>query len=406
MTKENMEAAMPGIALLASRVDGYGTTASLDDILESLSELQAHPLFCPDFLQANKEALLSNDWSGVENLINKGFLSDSRLSLVVSPYRVWRPGVKTRLSLLVCEKIAQAAAFPFDRAHMDARYGAVDYTPVIPVNVVASAGNIGGDTGESFVVPTAWTRMPGVSGVSPYIDMRGAQKRVAGTATDDYLRALCDPALAQALIAFRNDETACMAARYQEYSLHEYGHAVGRFVQRIGKIRGGMAQAAFEEWRCDGVMAQLVSDHVRLGRIDRDAGQKILMSNFLTRFGMDIARNDGKKDHDFLASHYILSCFLATKMMSIKDGKLHCEGDVSRFETWQALYGFMADAAENVSVHDEEDMIAKYIPRNALSADDFAQMVQQALKMSEMCRRADRANDNARPQAPERKNLP
>lgn len=395
MKKENLCSIAPKISKLVEYVDKYEGTDSLQDILDSLSDLQSDPIFCPNFLQANKEALLSNDWSPVEKLMNDGFFSDAGLSLVVSPYRVWRPGVKTRLSLLICEKMDNVAAFPFDYPYLNSRYGAVVYTPVIPINVLASAGNIGGDSGETFIVPTAWTLMPGASSASPYIDVYGSQRRVSKTASDGYLQALCDPALAKKLIDFRSNTISCMASRYQEYSLHEYGHAVGQFVKRISKIWGGMERAAFEEWRCDGIMAQLVTDHVKLGHIDKATGQKILMSNFMTRFGMDIARNKGQKDHDFLASYFILSCFLETKLVKIKDHRFHFEGDVNNFEAWKAAYSFMAETAERVSRNlDNGDAVMEHIPQSGFSIDDFSTLVQRALKMSALQKRADQVNDN------------
>lgn len=356
--------------------------ATTEAVQECLIALKGDERFSASALEANLAGIQQDNWKPLEAALVAGeIFSDKAHCLMVSPYRVWRPGVKNKMSLLLCRR-ADVAEFPFNTDKMRAAYGEVEYTPVIPIEMLLSAGNIGGEKGETFIVPNAWVEMPDASSASPLFDVAGSQERIAKLATDGFLFALFNDEQAQELAKFRDDYNRTALARFWEYSLHEYGHCHGKFAQRIKGIKGKMKEAAFEEWRCDGIMANLVQQHVEWGDISEAQGRDILMSNFMTRFGTDLARNNAKMDHDFLTTYWIFSSLESTGLVGVEDGKISFKGDVNRYGFWGQLYTGLTCAALGATgeLGKGESLIEKTIPQSSLTLDDFTSLIKQSLE--------------------------
>jgi hypothetical protein len=355
---------------------------SREACVEAFKNIKQAGIIDPEFVDANAQGLLSDDWSRLEQKLNQNqFISENGYGLIIAPFRVWRPGVKNQLSALFCQK-ANVRIFPANQELITQRYGNLEDTPIIPIDIEYSCGNIGGKTGENFIVPSGWVTMPNAASSSPFFDLQGSQEKIDLLANDSYLYRLFDNDTASCLVKFRNDTPRVYRARLWEYSTHELGHAQGDFSNRIKSMKGRMDLAAFEEWRADGVMVDIVDMHVKSGDITADEAKDVLISNFLTRFGTDIARNNGKMDHDLLTSYWISLSLENTGLLSYFDEKIHLHGDVDAYDFWKNLYSDLRKSALVASskLNDEGyDPIRDSIPKSSHSLNEFVDFVKGVL---------------------------
>lgn len=365
----------------AMLLDQDGQFDLTKDAVRFLETSQNSPLLSREAISANIKGLATGLWAEMASLmLSEDIFSQKNIALIVAPYHVRRPGVKQKLSLLLCKRLC-IQKFPFNFADLWANRGDVDFRPIIPIEILYSTGNISGSKGETFIVPTAWKTIPEAASASPLLDVIGAHKRVQEMATDEFVYCLCDERAANDLIAFRNNTADIVLSRYWEYSLHEYGHAEGLFSQRMCHIRGNMQQAALEEWRSDGIMAGLVDRHVELGNISEEQGRNILMSNFLTRFGMDVVRNKNKIDHDVLAGYYIFSSLERTGLIHFNEAKLKLLGDTSKYSFWRQLYALFAKQASIVTnLVKETKSNIDFIPMSKnVNLEEFVKFIESAI---------------------------
>lgn len=332
------------------------------------------------FTEENRRALVCGDWQTLgELMLQGGFFSASGVGAVVADYRVWRPGVKSCLSLLVCRKDYDIEEFPFDVAGLQLLYGCVDYTPVIPVHIMASLGNIGGAQGELFIVPTAWKKMPALASAAPLLDIDAQIARMRQKTKGGYWRTLVDGDMADLIEGLMADDDAYRRAMHWEYALHEYGHACGRFAENSTLIASKMSYAAFEEWRSDGVMAAIVRFHMEKGLISDTQARNILISNFMTRFGVDITRQHDRIDHDFLATYFTLRGFLYSGKMAWEHGRLCAtRGDVSHVDFWLSLYAPHSMRANIATRMDTPALcVDDLLPHSDYTLEEFHRYAQQ-----------------------------
>ncbi len=348
MTKIEINDSINELRSLTNFTNGGDVTADQLQIAKILEKLKGNPSFLPEALEANIEGISDGNWTKLGELIARGnTFSEAGINLIIAPYHVWRPGAKMKMSVLLCQKL-DVESFPLNTAMLKSIHGTVDAPPIIPVQILLSAGNISGKYGETFIVPTAWRTMPNADSGSPLFDLIGAQERMVKLATDEVLSSLYSNG-AESLIDFRSDSNRIMLARFWEYSLHEYGHALGHFSDRIAAMKGKMSQAALEEWRSDGVMVWLVQNHIEWGDITEEQGRDILMSNFLTRFGMDVVRGKDKIDHDVLASYFLFNSIHDTGLIEAKNGSIFFNGETQKYAFWRSLYANLADQGQSVT---------------------------------------------------------
>lgn len=351
---------------------------------KAFARIKQTGVFDSKFMDANALGLLSDDWSQLEVMLNsEQSIFNNNHGLIIAPFRVWRPGVKNQLSALFCER-ANVRNFPANHELIAKKYGALDDTPIIPINIHYSCGNIGGKDGENFIVPSGWVTMPNAAGSSPFFDLKGSQEKISLLANDIYLQRLFDDKTASCLIDFRNDLPRVYQARLWEYSAHELGHAQGNFSNRIKSMKGRMDLAAFEEWRADGIMVDIIHTHLRLGDITQDEARDVLISNFLTRFGTDIARNDGKMDHDLVTSYWISLSLRNTGLLAFRDRKICLDGDVNDYVFWKNLYSDLRKKALIASSKLSEagyDPIKDSIPKPSCSLNEFIEFVKNILNV-------------------------
>lgn len=364
---------------LSLRLSGEGANERFES-KKTFEELKSSTILKCSALNENARAIESGEWQSFERMIaTNEIFSEDNYAVVVAPYRVYRPGKKQALSVLFCEK-TNMAEFPFNWERIEAEYGLKKFTHVIPINIIYSYGNIGSNNGgESFVVPSGWSTLPNAVGSNPFLDLAGARKAILTSANDKFISCMFNSHSAKTLMHFRHEEQRILKAIFWEYSLHEYGHTLGDFEQRFPAIKGSILQAALEEWRCDGVMAALVEKHIQWGNITEVEGRDILMSNFSTRFGVDVARNNAKVDHDFLASYFILSSLERSGKLTWQNCiKLH--GNIESYDFWRNLYGNIAlEALEVTKKVSKESPLIDERYNDITCLDKFCSMIENIL---------------------------
>jgi len=345
-----------------------------EDACKILDDCEAFYGASRRFVQENQRALKNNDWRALETMmLDGGLFSKEGIGGIVADYRVWRPGVKTRLSVLLCKEDKQAIPFPFDFTALKKRYGTVEYMPIIPIRMIFSSGNIGGEEGELFIVPTAWKKMPRLANAPPFLDIEAQTGRMCRRTGNHHWTSILDENIAYIVQALLADSAAYRRALYWEYSLHEYGHACGKFAENIAIISSKMEYAAFEEWRSDGIMAQIVRLHLEKGIITPVEARNILISNFMTRFGVDITRQHARLDHDFISAYYAMRGFLKSGVVTLNEGLMRVKrGNPESPDFWLSLYGVQAEGGEKATgIANPFGAIEKFLPSDDYHLQEF-----------------------------------
>jgi hypothetical protein len=274
-----------------------------------------------EWLLCTLSGLETGDWSLLgEPFLKLDFIGETGAFLIVGPYTITREGqTVTRLSGVYGTVIPHPPMPPLDMI-LQEMFGSVpqSVTRVLPISAGASAGLIGSEAGEAFVVPDGWG-FP-FSAAGPALnDMEEQSKRFLECGRECIHR-IFEPRTAELLLSVYSDDEARIQLQHQEYQFHEAGHATG--IGLMTKLREGLLatwwHGAVEEWRADGVAFA-----VALRLLPEDEVGRLVASNFCTRFGIDSHRSGGSdRDRDVAASLLTLDQLLRGGGLVIKGQQL------------------------------------------------------------------------------------
>jgi len=262
------------------------------------------------FLAHTAEALLTGNWSFFASAFAElRFLGPDGDFFLCAPYRIRREGcIFTELSALY-GAIIPHTPLPDVEALIRSTIGDLRQNPpkVLPMRVHDSAGLLSAERGEAFVVPDGWIDVQ--DGNGPALNNMYEQRRRFTRAGRRCIRAIFNRSSADFLLEPFREKQAAFQLQYEEYQMHDFGHAAGiglNYKLRHEDILATPSLRGVEEWRADGVAFDL-ADRV----LPRDRAAQLIASNLVTRLGLDAHRLGGLDlDADAMASlmtfHYLI----------------------------------------------------------------------------------------------------
>ncbi len=254
--------------------------------------------------------------------IDQKFIGPTGEFLVIGPYTARRgSGDVTRLSAVAGRvlEFKPVAGLAREIEAMQRTPLRQPIAPLIPMFSIACAGNLGGEQGDAFMVPDAWTWVDSVRGPA-LNDMTEQGDRFVEQGRQCIQRVF-DADTADLLLSPLDSEMSGLMVRHRSYEIHDAGHAAGLGLsfKHTNNLLPGYWYKGVEEWRADGIGfecgAKLLSE--------LDAGYD-LASNFCVRFGFDIPRTpglDGGTEHVACAL-LMLDGLMREGALLIRRGKL------------------------------------------------------------------------------------
>jgi hypothetical protein len=243
-----------------------------------------------EFVEANVAGLRYSDWGNFSRLFSLSqMFGPSGSLLMVCPHKVVRGGTKSWKMSGVFGQLKYRRRFPNAFDFVQKAFGETRQQPseVISIEQISSAGSMGGDNGEAFLVPEGYPFK--LDAGCPVVNFSNIQKLRFDRLGRDAINAIfAAPTAALLLGLLGNDEELI---RHSEYELHDVGHASG--IGLIQKIRARTLRSiwsrAVEEWRADGVGIGVARDMFQ----DETKTAEVISSNLCTRFGIDSHRYGG-----------------------------------------------------------------------------------------------------------------
>jgi hypothetical protein len=283
--------------------------------LNALARTSTHGL--PSrFLAETTTAIESGNWSSLGHLFrDRQFIGDRGRFLLVGFYTARRLGKNiTALSAIYGQVIPHPPlVHEPDIAH--ALFGELrqPIPVVLPVRVFASAGLIGDESGEAFVVPDGWSFLGSAEG--PALNDMGEQRRRFLQSGQRCICSIFEPESAEILLGALAEEEAGILTQHREYQLHDVAHAcgIGLKTKLADDLLTSPWYRAVEEWRADGVAFEIAARLLP----EREAAM-LVSSNFCVRFGVDAHRTGSvERDTDVNASLLTFSCLLENGSIEI-----------------------------------------------------------------------------------------
>ncbi len=270
-------------------------------IMKSAEEAWGGTHFSRDFLRMNIQALENRNWDKVgEAFRYERFFHESGNFIMAAPYSALRKGVRTALPTLIIGRVLTRSNIDHLRALADEIFEKPSerLNTLIPVEIMASCGLAGSESGEAFLVPDGWVFPKSEEGPA-LNDMREQRRRFEKSARK-CIQTIFEEASAALLIDAYESSEPWFALQHREFLYHEIGHTTGLGLKM--KLGGNWLTTpwyrAVEEWRSDGVEFELLSRTLNTS----DAG-KVVASNLMLRFGVDSQRLGGlERDTDVSAS--------------------------------------------------------------------------------------------------------
>jgi hypothetical protein len=232
------------------------------------------------FLALTAEALLTGNWNFFATAFAElRFIGPDGEFFLCAPYRIRREGSTfTELSALY-GAIIPHTPLPDVDALIRSTIGDPRQKPpkVIPTRVYASAGLLSAERGEAFVVPDGWIHAQ--DGNGPALNNMHEQRKRFTKAGRRCIRAIFDRASADFLLEPFREKNAAFQLQYEEYQMHDFGHATGiglNYKLRHEDILATPSLRGVEEWRADGVAFDL-ADRV----LPRDRAAQLIASNLV-----------------------------------------------------------------------------------------------------------------------------
>lgn len=277
-----------------------------DEILGTLLILSRQSQYPQAWIKKTVESLLSNDYSELRTpFCEMQFIGPEGHFVLAGPYTVLRDAnADQRLSGIIGRTLSPPDLPPLVD-HIKKLVGPLQQ-PVprlLPVEVTKAWGNLDGERGEAFIVPSSWEWMESADQVGPAINNMTEQWRRWESAGFRCIETIFDARSADLLLDPVRERAAGITLQAEEYQLHDGGHAAGMGLDY--KLRENLLSnywlQGVEEWRADGIDFELANIV-----LPADHAYRIHASNMTTRFGLDAHRGGGI-DRDFDVAVVVLT---------------------------------------------------------------------------------------------------
>jgi hypothetical protein len=298
-------------------------TPTPEDVLATLDALSNDPRYPVPWIKANVKGLLTGDYSGLTTpFCEMQFVGPQGHLALAGPYTVLREARSDeKLSGLVGRCLAPPD-LPLIEGHIERLFGPLRQAipRVVPVEVEKSWGHLSGESGEAFIVPSAWGWMRLGKLVGPPLNNMTEQRRRWENAGFECVERIFDAVSAKLLLLPVLDRAQGIAVQSREYQLHDCGHAAGLGLDyKLERNFLSMPMmAGIEEWRADGVDFELATQV-----LPPEQAYEVVASNMVTRFGLDAHRGGGlDRDYDVTVVVLTLDRLLKSRAVRLRDGRL------------------------------------------------------------------------------------
>lgn len=296
---------------------------SLKEVLVTFEALSNDPRYPASWIKANIQALLTGDYSALTlPFCQMQFVSPEGYFAMAGPYTVLRKARSDeKLSGLVGHVLPPPDLPPLED-HIERLIGPLRQAipRLVPIEVSQSWGHLSGESGEAFVVPSAWAWMVLGTHVGPALNNMSEQRRRWENAGFDCIERIFDLESARLLLSPVRDRAHGIAVQSCEYQLHDCGHAAGLGLDY--KLEKGFLpnhwMQGIEEWRADGIDFELAA-----AALTPEQAYSVVASNFVTRFGLDAHRGGGyDRDYDVVVVVLLLDRLLKSGALRLRNGQL------------------------------------------------------------------------------------
>ncbi len=294
-----------------------------DEILGALLILSRQSKYPQPWIKQTIESLLSGDYSELQTpFCEMKFIGPDGHFVLAGPYTVLREAqADQRLSGIVGRTLSPPD-LPVLNHHIEELVGPLRQAVphLLPVEVTQAWGNLHGECGEAFIVPSAWEWMKSSDRVGPAINNMTEQWRRWESAGFRCIETIFDRRSADLLLDPVRERSLGIALQAEEYQLHDGGHAAGLGLDY--KLNQNLLSnywlQGVEEWRADGVDFELACQV-----LSPDHAYRIHASNMTTRFGLDAHRGGGvDRDYDVAVVVLTLDRLMKSGSLCIRGNQL------------------------------------------------------------------------------------
>lgn len=278
-------------------------------------------LFPLEWLELTADCLERGNFDALSEAFRRGaFVGPEGHLLLIGPYIQRRAGTELMvLSALLGKRLPLDTIQGVEKELVDIQRAPLqqELQPIIPMQCLASTGNVGGESGEAFIVPDGWGWKDSAYG--PAINNMVEQLRRFEIAGRRCIERIFDVDTANLLLTPMDASRGGEQVRHRSYEIHDCGHVAGYgFVKKMAEgLIPGYWYRGIEEWRADGVAFEVGA---RL--LDDVAAGNDLASNFCARFGVDVHRSSVDSDGDVVCTLLILDRLLTQGALKIMGGRL------------------------------------------------------------------------------------
>lgn len=273
--------------------------------------------FSPSYIKKVIAAIQTGDWEPLgEAFINQEFIGKTGYILLVGPFTRFEAGEEiTKFTSLFGRLVDFELPIEDIQGLMAEHCGPLQQAlpTTLPFKSIAVCGNIG--LQEAFLSPDGWC-WPNATLGPALVNITSHQSRCSVWVTQR-LRKIFTPETADLILQLRRNQTL----QFQEYCLHEAGHAAGMGLQHkiAHNLMPDSHQKGWEEYKTD-IVGFLLADQALAPEV---VGQ-LIAATLLIRFGIDAHRPGGPEtDHDALAALLLLDAMLESGYLEVLDnGKL------------------------------------------------------------------------------------
>jgi Family of unknown function (DUF6014) len=298
-------------------------TGIRDEILGALLILTRQPQYPQAWVKQTIESLLSGDYSELRTpFCEIKFVGPDGDFVLAGPYTVLREAQQDQRLSGIVGRTLPPPDLPVLDHQIEELVGPLRQSVphLLPVEVIQAWGNLDGERGEAFVVPSSWEWMESSDEVGPAINNMTEQWRRWESAAFSCIETIFDARSADLLLDPVRERVAGITLQAEEYQLHDGGHAAGLGLDY--KLRENLLSnywlQGVEEWRADGIDFELAC---RV--LPPDHAYRIHASNMITRFGLDAHRGGGvDRDYDVAVVVLTLDRLMQSGSLCIRGNRL------------------------------------------------------------------------------------
>lgn len=291
--------------------------------IELLESKRNDPRFSEKWTDANIKAIETGNYQPLAKLyFEHEFIGRKGDFIIAVPYSVLREASKvTKFSVLVGQIIHEPelkAAVSFaEKLQGEPLRESVNRMLVVETNVATGSFD-GRNGGEAFIVPDGvddWKETEVLPALFNATELfRRTKKSIKR------IELIFDSETAKVLTAPLHDWESYIEIQSLEYGLHDVGHhsGLGLNFKLANNLLPDYWIQGIEEWRSDSIDFAVAAQI-----LPSAAAEKIVASNFVTRFGMDAHRSGGVDgDYDIVVVLWLLQHLLRNGSLTVKHNKL------------------------------------------------------------------------------------